>query len=57
MTTINDILMTYDKEGFLSDLGELRAKILNAAYWPEGDDRHASLVGAKVTGLDFLTLA
>jgi histidinol dehydrogenase len=43
MATINNILMSYEQDGFLDALGELKAKILNAAYWPDGDDRHASL--------------
>lgn len=43
MATIDEILMCCDRDGFLDDLGKLRAKILNAAYWPDGDERHASL--------------
>jgi histidinol dehydrogenase len=43
MTTINDILISYEQDGFLESLSELKAKILNAAYWPDGDARHASL--------------
>ena len=43
MTSVNDILISYDRDGFLGDLSDLKAKILNAAYWPDGDARHASL--------------
>lgn len=43
MTTINDILISYDLDRFLENLSDLKAKILNAAYWPDGDTRHASL--------------
>lgn len=43
MNRIKDILISHDQDNFLEDLGALRAKILNAAYWPEGDPRHESL--------------
>lgn len=41
--TFDDILISCDQQDFLENLGALRTKILNAAYWPEGDLRHESL--------------
>ena len=43
MANIEDILISHDHKDFQENLQGLRKKILDAAYWPQGDPRHESL--------------
>ncbi len=39
----NDFVLQYDQSGFSENLGRLRSRILEGAYWPLNDPRYQSL--------------
>lgn len=39
----NDFILQYDQPGFTDKLARLRSRILEGAYWPQGDPRYLSL--------------